>query len=61
MKIMLKYLQAVQKGKVFAIEQKIRELKARISKTNTQKLKISPQKIIQTSDFNIKHELGKKQ
>ena len=33
-------------GKAFAAEQKIRELKTRISKLNTQKLKISPTKII---------------
>ena len=31
-------------GKAFAAEQKIRELKTRISKLNAQKLKISPKK-----------------
>ena len=37
---------SVRGGKAFAAEQKIRELKTRISKLNTQKLKISPTKII---------------
>ena len=36
-------------GKTFAAEQKIRELKTRISKLNVQKLKISPTKIISNS------------
>ena len=34
-------------GKAFAAEQKIKELKTRISKLNGQKLKISPKKIIE--------------
>ena len=33
-------------GKAFAVEQKIREFKTRISKLNAHKLKISPDKII---------------
>ena len=33
---------AVRGGKVFAAEQKIKELKTRIAKINAQKLKISP-------------------
>ena len=40
-------------GKAFAAEQKIRELKTRISKLNTQKLKISPTKIILSSADNM--------
>ena len=36
-------------GKTFAAEQKIRELKTRISKLDVQKLKISPAKIISNS------------
>ena len=40
-------------GKAFAAEQKIRELKTRISKLNTQKLKISPTKIILSSVDNM--------
>ena len=36
-------------GKEFAAEQKIRELKTRISKINAQKLKISPSKIMEAS------------
>ena len=36
-------------GKVFAAEQKIRELKARIAKLNAQKFKITPTKMIQNS------------
>ena len=35
---------SVRDGKAFAAEQKIRELKTRIAKINTQKLKISPAK-----------------
>ena len=40
-------------GKAFAAEQKIRELKTRISKLNTQKLKVSPTKIILSSADNM--------
>ena len=40
-------------GKAFAAEQKIRELKTRIAKLHSQKLKISPQKIIEMSTFNM--------
>ena len=43
---------AVRGGKAFAAEQKIRELKTRISKINAQKLKISPAKILETSTLN---------
>ena len=35
---------SVRGGKAFAAEQKIREIKTRISKLNAQKLKISPTK-----------------
>ena len=50
---------AVRGGKAFAAEQKIRELKTRISKFNTQKLKISPVKIIpgSTANMNLKKNL----
>ena len=40
-------------GKAFAVEQKIRELKARISKLNVQKLEVSPKKIIVISTANM--------
>ena len=40
-------------GKAFAAEQKIRELKTRISKINAQKLKISPSKIMEASAANM--------
>ena len=40
-------------GKAFAAEQKIRELKTRISKLNDQKLKISPKKVIKISTENM--------
>ena len=40
-------------GKAFAAEQKIRELKTRIAKLHSQKLKISPQKIIEMWTFNM--------
>ena len=36
----------VRGGKAFAAEQKIQELKTRISQLNAQRLKISPTKII---------------
>ena len=45
-------LTSVRGGKAFAAEQKIRELKTRISKLITQKLKISPTKIISSSADN---------
>ena len=50
---------AVRAGKAFAAEQKIRELKTRISKLNAQKLKISPNKIIEasTANMNLKKSL----
>ena len=50
---------AVRGGKAFAAEQKIRELKTRISKLNAQKLKISPNKIIEasTANMNLKKSL----
>ena len=44
---------SVRGGKAFAAEQKIRKLKTRISKSNTQKLKISPSIIIQNSTLNM--------
>ena len=47
-------------GKAFAAEQKIRELKTRISKLNGQKLKISPKKIIEISTENMNIQPSKK-
>ena len=44
---------ALRRGKAFAAEQKIRELKTRISKLNVQKLKTSPVKIIEMSVANM--------
>ena len=44
---------SVRGGKAFAAEQKIRELKIRISKMSAQKLKISPSKIIEASTANM--------
>ena len=44
---------AVWGGKAFPAEQKIRELKTRISKLNAQKLKISPNKIKESSTANM--------
>ena len=44
---------AVRGGKVFAAEQKLRELKTRIAKINAQKLKISRTKIIEASTANM--------
>ena len=40
-------------GKAFAAEQKIRELKTRISKLYSQKLKVTPKKIIEMSTTNM--------
>ena len=47
------FTSSVRGTKAFAAEQKIRELKTRIAKINTQKLKISPSKIIQNSTLNM--------
>ena len=47
------FTSSVRGGKTFAAEQKIRELKTRISKLNAQKLKISPTKIMQISTMNM--------
>ena len=47
-------------GKVFAAEQKIRELKTRISKLKSQKLKITPKKIIEISTKNMNVQPSKK-
>ena len=47
-------------GKAFAAEQKIRELKPRISKLASQKLKISPKKIIEMSTANMNIQPSKK-
>ena len=47
-------------GKAFAAEQKIRELKTRNAKLNSQKLKISPKKIIEMSTINMNIQPSKK-
>ena len=47
-------------GKAFAVEQKIRELKTRISKLKGQKLKITPNKIIEISTKNMNIQPSKK-
>ena len=47
------FTSSVRGGKAFAAEQRIRELKTRVSKINAQKLKISPQKIIRMSTLNM--------
>ena len=46
------FTSSVRGGKAFAAEQKIRELKTRIAKSNAQKLKITPTKIIQNLALN---------
>ena len=47
------FTSSIKGGKAFAAEQKIRELKTRISKLKTQKLKISPTKIIKNSTLDM--------
>ena len=44
----------VERNIPFAAEQKIRELKTRISTLNAQKFKTSPTKIMQNSTLNMK-------
>ena len=51
---------SVRGEKAFAAEQKIRELKIRISKLNAQKLKISPKKIILNSAANMNNVQSEK-
>ena len=51
---------SIRGGKAFAAEQKIRELKTRISKLNAQKLKISPTKITLSSVANMNNVKNKK-
>ena len=51
---------SVRGEKAFAAEQKIRELKIRISKLNAQKLKISPKKIILNSVANMNNVQSEK-
>ena len=47
------FTSSVRGGKAFTAEQNIRELKARVSKLNAQKLKIAPIKIVQNSTLNM--------
>ena len=47
-------------GKAFAAEQKIRELKTKISKLKSQKLQITPKKIIEISTANMNIQPSKK-
>ena len=51
---------SVRGGKAFAVEQKIRWLKTRISKLNAQKLKIFPKRIILNSAINMNNVLSEK-
>ena len=51
---------SVKGGKAFAAKQKIRELKTRVSKLNTQKLKMPPTKIILNSANNINNAQSEK-
>ena len=50
----------VRGGKLFATQQKIRELETKTAKLNAQKLKITPTKIIQNSVLNINNMKSKK-
>ena len=50
----------IRGGKLFAAQQKIRELETKTAKLNTQKLKITPTKIIQNSVLNINNMKSKK-
>ena len=54
------FLTSLRGGKVFAAEQKIRELKARISKLYVQKLRVSSKKIIELSTANMNIQPSKK-
>ena len=51
---------SIRGAKAFAAEQKIREVKTRIVKLASQKLKISPQKIIEMSTANMNIQKSKK-
>ena len=51
---------SVRGGEAFAAEQKIRELKTRVAKLNSQKLKITPKKIIEMSTTNMNIQPSKK-
>ena len=50
----------VRGGKLFAAQQKIRELETKTAKLNAQKLKITPTKIIQNLVLNINNMKSKK-
>ena len=54
------FTSSVRGGKAFAAEQKIRELKSRIAKLNSLKLKVSPTKKIPTSVENMNSVLNEK-
>ena len=47
------FTSSVRGGEAFAAEQKIKELKTRVSNLNARKLKISPVKIVQNSTLNM--------
>ena len=51
---------SVRGSKAFAAEQKVRGLKTRVAKLNTQKLKLSPAKIIERSTLNMNLMKNKK-
>ena len=50
----------IRGGKLFAAQQKIRELETKTAKLNAQKLKINPTKIIQNLVLNINNMKSKK-
>ena len=50
----------IRGGKLFAAQQKIRELETKTAKLNAQKLKITPTKIIQNLVLNINNMKSKK-
>ena len=47
------FLSSLRGGKAFTVEQKIRELKTRIAKLHSQKLKMSPKKTTEISAVNM--------
>ena len=53
-------ISSVMGGKAFAAEQKIRELRTRISKLSSQKLKVTPSEITQNSALNLSNRKSEK-
>ena len=54
------FTSSVRGGKTLAAEQKIRELKSRVTKLNALKIKVTPTKIITTSSENMNCVLNEK-